>query len=42
MYKADVLTLIGETGTPRGVYDTPTETERTVYCTIRSVSVGVS
>ena len=39
MYQADVLTLITETSTPRGVYDTPTESQRTVYCTIRSVGM---
>lgn len=39
MYQADVLTLITETNTPRGVYDTPTESQRTVYCTIRSVGM---
>lgn len=39
MIKADVITLIGETSKPRGVYDAPTETTRQVYCTIRSVGM---
>lgn len=39
MIQADVITLISETGTPRGVYDAPTETTRRVYCTIRSVGM---
>ena len=38
MTKADVITLIGE-ATPRGVNETPSETERTVYCTIKSVAM---
>ena len=42
MITADVLTLINETGGPRGVYDTPTETERQVFCTVRSVGMQES
>lgn len=33
----DVLTLIGEQPKAHGISDEPTKTERTVYCTVRSV-----
>lgn len=36
----DVLTLIGETPTAHGVTDPYTESERTVYCTVRSVGMN--
>ena len=36
----DVLTLIGEDPKAHGVTDKPTETERTVYCTVRSVGMN--
>lgn len=38
MVRADVLTLIAETPDAHGVFDTFTETERTVFCTVRSAS----
>lgn len=38
MVRADVLTLINENPAAHGVFDAPTETERTVYCTARSAS----
>ena len=38
MVRANVLTLIAEDPTAHGVFDTPTPTERTVYCTVRSAS----
>lgn len=37
MMRADVLTLIGETPKARGIFDTPAESLRTVYCTVKSV-----
>ena len=36
----DVLTLIGEKPKAHGVSDPPTKTERTVYCTVRSVGMN--
>lgn len=39
MVKADVLTLIKETPASHGRFDTSTETQRTVYCTVRSVGM---
>ena len=36
----DVLTLIGEDPKKRGVTDKPKETERTVFCTVRSVGMN--
>lgn len=38
MMKADTLTLIAE-AVPRGVNDSPLESERTVFCTVRSVGM---
>lgn len=38
MLRASVLTLIGETPTAHGVFDTYTPNRRTVYCTVRSAS----
>lgn len=35
---ANVLTLIAEQTHPLGVFEDPSPTERTVYCTVRSVS----
>lgn len=35
----DVMTLIREDPGAHGVTDKPTETERTVYCTVRSVGM---
>lgn len=37
MQRQSVVTLIAEHPQAHGVFDGPTETERTVYCTIRSV-----
>ena len=37
MYKADVLTLIGETPEAHGVFDEFEPAERDVFCTVRSV-----
>ena len=37
MWRRGVLTLIGETPEAHGIFDSPTETERTVFCEIRSV-----
>lgn len=34
-----VLTLVSEYQ-PHGVYETPTETQRNVYCTVRSVGMS--
>lgn len=34
----DVLILVAESQ-PHGVYDTPVETQRQVYCTVRSVGM---
>lgn len=36
----DVLTLIGEAPKAHGVTDKPKETERTVFCTVRSVGMN--
>lgn len=36
----DVLTLIGEDPKAHGVTDKPKETERTVFCTVRSVGMN--
>ena len=38
MMRADVIDLITETASAHGVHDAVTETARTVYCTVRSVS----
>lgn len=35
--KANVLTLIGESPKAHGIFDPPTETGRTVYCTVKSI-----
>lgn len=40
MYRADVITLIGETPQAHGMFDTYTETSRTVMCTVSSVSAA--
>lgn len=37
MNRSGVLTLIGETPEAHGIFEDHTETERTVFCTIRSV-----
>ena len=37
MNRSGILTLIGENPAAHGIFDTPTETERVVFCTIRSV-----
>lgn len=37
MYRQSVVTLIAEQPQAHGVFDGPVETERTVFCTIRSV-----
>lgn len=36
--RSSVVTLVTRVPAPHGVYETPTETERTVYCTVQSVS----
>lgn len=38
MIRDDVCYLIQETPGTHGVFDTPTRTERMVYCSVRSVS----
>ncbi len=38
MMRADVIDLIKETASAHGVHDAVTETARTVYCTVQSVS----
>ena len=38
MMRADVIELITETASAHGVHDAVTETARTVYCTVRSVT----
>ena len=40
MMRADVIQLITETESAHGVHAAVTETERTVYCTVRSVTRG--
>lgn len=37
MNRSGVLTLISENPAAHGIFDKPTETGRTVFCTIRSV-----
>lgn len=37
MKRYDVIKLISEASRERGVFDTPTETDRTVFCEVRSV-----
>ena len=37
MNRSGVLTLISENPAAHGIFDKPTETSRTVFCTIRSV-----
>lgn len=37
MVRADVTDLIAESPKAHGLFDTPTETTRRVYCTVRSV-----
>ena len=38
MIRADVMDLITETASAHGVHQSVTETARTVYCTVQSVS----
>ena len=38
MMRADVIELITETASAHGVHDAVTETARTVYCTVQSVT----
>ena len=40
MLRADTITLIAESGLPRGKFETPSETRNTVYCTIRGVGMN--
>ena len=40
MVAADVIYLVSESTTAHGVFDTPTTTERMVYCTVRSVGMS--
>jgi len=37
MMRSDVLTLISETPEAHGIFDTRTETKRTVFCYVKSV-----
>ena len=37
MLKANVLTLIGEDPKAHGIFDPPTESNRKVYCTVKSI-----
>lgn len=37
MWRRDVLTLVGETPAAHGIFDECTETQRTVFCEVRSV-----
>lgn len=39
MIRADVIYLLSENPGSHGVFDTPTYTERIVYCTVRSVGM---
>ena len=39
MIKADVIYLLSENPGAHGVFDSPTYTERMVYCTVRSVGM---
>lgn len=39
MIRSSVVTLITETPEPRGVFDTPVETERQVFCGVASVGM---
>ena len=38
MMRADVIDLVTESAAAHGVHDAVTETARTVYCTVRSVT----
>ena len=38
MNRADVIDLVTETASAHGVHEAATETERTVFCTVQSVS----
>ena len=38
MMRADVIQLITQSRSAHGVHETVTETERTVYCTVQSVT----
>lgn len=40
MTKNEVVKLIGETPNAHGVFDTITETERIVYCSVKSVGMN--
>lgn len=42
MVRANTVTLIKENPAAHGVFDTATETERTVFCTVRSVGMRES
>ncbi len=39
MVRADVITLIADNPGAHGVFDSPETSERTVYCTVRSVGM---
>lgn len=39
MILRDVITLVGETPAAHGVFDVPTETQRQVFCSVRSVGM---
>ena len=40
MMRSDVITLIGENPEAHGIFDKSTETQRTVYCGIKSISMN--
>lgn len=42
MTRADTVTLIAESPEAHGVFDTHTETQREVYCSVRSVGMRES
>lgn len=37
MVRADVISLVSETPGAHGIFDPPSEVERTVFCTVKSV-----
>lgn len=39
MMRQDVLYLVSETPSAHGIFDAPAETQRTVFCTVRSVGM---
>lgn len=39
MIRYDAIYLVAESPSPHGIFDTPTETQRLAYCTVRSVGM---